>query len=262
MQRTTDVTFSPDGRLLGSTSHDYARSAVLWDLGARRVDRALVGHEFAVHALAFSPDGQVVATASDDRTCRFWRVADGAQVHVVAHTAHTAFSAVAFSPDGKLVACGGDAATLLCLTFPDLTTVYRCDDQLEWIWAVGFSPAGDLLASSGDTEIITVWDSRKGRQVRQLSRDAPDEDHGAVDTRGIAFHPQLRVLASASDALVSGRPGSDEGISLWDIDSGTELAHVHYAGGVTSVAFSSSGDLLASGGLDGAITLWAVRVGD
>jgi WD40 repeat protein len=70
------VTFSPDGQLVASASHD--KTVRLWDVTMGTALRTLMGHSGSVKAVTFSPDGQLVASASDDNTVRLWDVATGA----------------------------------------------------------------------------------------------------------------------------------------------------------------------------------------
>src|SRR5258705_4790432 len=73
------------------------------EAGARLVVN--VGHSFMIKAIAFSPDGTLLASASGDETARLWEVATGREIHVLkGHGSHV--SAVAFSPDGKTLASG------------------------------------------------------------------------------------------------------------------------------------------------------------
>jgi WD domain, G-beta repeat len=65
------VAFSPDGKLLATTSRDDAIR--LWDVASRQpLGEPLTGHTSAVYAVAFSPDGKLLATTSDDHTTRLW----------------------------------------------------------------------------------------------------------------------------------------------------------------------------------------------
>src|SRR6185369_7280875 len=79
---------------------------LLWDIASRSVIGALNGHESFVTALAFSPDGQTLASGSQDRTARLWHLASRQEGFTL--TNHSGgFTALAFSPDGRTLALGG-----------------------------------------------------------------------------------------------------------------------------------------------------------
>src|SRR6185369_5796456 len=72
------VAFSTDSRTLAYNENVYG-AILLWDIASRSVIGALNGHESFVSALAFSPDGQTLASGSHDRTARLWKLAQGAR---------------------------------------------------------------------------------------------------------------------------------------------------------------------------------------
>ena len=72
--------------------------------------RVLEGHDRLVERVSFSPDGDLLASASDDGTLGVWRVSDGAMLRLLeAHTSDVVD--VAFSPDGTILVSGSSDGT-------------------------------------------------------------------------------------------------------------------------------------------------------
>jgi len=95
--------FSPDVKTLATNRE---KSVVLWDVATTKERARLDGHAAAVRALAFSPDGKLLAAASEDGTIRLWDVAKSKELATLkGHEG--AVSALAFGADSKTLASGG-----------------------------------------------------------------------------------------------------------------------------------------------------------
>ncbi|MEJ2733209.1 MAG: CHAT domain-containing protein [Anaerolineae bacterium] len=206
----------------------------------------LHGHTDGVYAVALSPDGKTLASASSDHTVRLWDV-DSRQPVGSPLTRHDAsVMSVAFSPDGQILASGSaDGAIILWDVAERLSLGRPLLGHDAEVRSVAFSPDGKLLASASSDWTIMLWDVASRQPVGE-----PLTGHdGGVWS--VAFSPDGQILASGS---------VDATVRLWDL-SNREPIGEPLAGHddlISSVAFSPDGQTLASGSHDGLIFLWDV----
>ncbi|MGH3844617.1 MAG: caspase, EACC1-associated type [Pseudonocardiaceae bacterium] len=159
------VAFSSDGRLLATASAD--NTARLWDPATGQHLHTLTGSSFerpvpglavggGVTAVAFSPDGRLLATASHDNEVCLWDPATGQHLRTL--TGHDGpVWGVAFSPDGRLLATSGEDNTARLwdpATGQHLRTLTGHDGPVQ---GVAFSPDGHVLATASDDNTARLW---------------------------------------------------------------------------------------------------------
>jgi serine/threonine protein kinase len=241
-----------------------------------------------ITSVAFSPDGQLLVSGSEDHTIKVWESSTGSEIRTI--TAHSNFvNSIAISPDGKLLASvGGDVIKLWDLITGEEVHTWTGHSQL--IRSVVFSPDGKMLATGANDKLVKLWDRNTGEEIRSMSATNLIEvvsfsaDGQIVATgdwensvmlwnvntgeeirtlsghsrkvRGISFSPDGQTLATGS---------SDKTIKIWHLETGelvrTLTGHSGWFAGVNSVAFSPDGKLLASGSDDKTIKLWNSQTG-
>jgi cytochrome c len=140
------VAFLKDDRM--ATAGEDGRIA-LWRAGQERPERVLEGHQGPVVALAASPDGATIASASWDRTIRLWPLVGGAPRVLEGHQQNV--NGVAFAPDGRMLASAGYDATLRLWPLdggaPVVTTL---PTPLN---AVAIAPDGEIATAGADGKV-------------------------------------------------------------------------------------------------------------
>lgn len=210
------------------------------EAGPSRLARVMTGHSNWVACVAFSPDGELLATGSRDRTARLWDPATGRLVRGL--TGHTDIVyGVAFSPDGTLLAtCGGDRTTRVWAT-STAAAVRTLKRHTDIVRGVAVSPDGTKLATASFDRTARLWNASTGKAIRVLG----GHDKGLT---AIAFSPVGDIVATAS---------TDETVQLWRVATETSLHTLGgHAKGARGVAFNRDGSAIATTSGGGTVYLW------
>ncbi|MGH2497943.1 MAG: protein kinase domain-containing protein [Ktedonobacteraceae bacterium] len=196
--------------------------------------------EGGIRTIAWSPDGQYIASAGTDKTVVVRDISSG--VVVYAFHGHTdELWSVSWSPDSKYVASSGLDRTVHVweATTGYSQTVYM--EHQEPVRSVAWSPDGKYLASAGDDKTVQIWDSVTGMRVFTY------QQHTAV-VHSVAWSPVRPYLASGD---------SDANIHLWSLAGTipTRICRGHLER-VMCVAWSPNGEYVASASDDRSIRIW------
>jgi WD40 repeat protein/serine/threonine protein kinase len=203
----------------------------------------LPGHTGPVRVVAFSPDGQRIASASDDRTVKIWKPGSAEVLTLRGH--RQSVTCVAFSPDGARVvsACSSreanqaaEAKVWDAATGKELFSLAGHTTQVGF---VAFSPDGRLIATAGWDWSLRLWDAPSGKQLRSLRHTG-----------------SLKALAFSPDGTRIAAGGADCKVTVWNVADGRKLAQRQHEGSVMSVAFSPDGKRLVSGSWDHTVRIW------
>src|SRR5664280_1418793 len=262
MTSVTAIAFRPDGKVLASAGSDSVIR--FWDTSTWQTVGQTPASDGRISALAFSPDGKTLASGGEDKLVHLWDASTGQQLATPLDAKGGAVYCLAFSPDGKWLAIGGVTDQLSVWEVaggkPVASQQYspmqnEVFDPIKAILTVGFMPdsSGLFFTMAGGTAMFVSWGAQgPGSEwtTRKLSfiegQLQANEVEGALSPNG-----KTVALANLTD------------IRLADVASGNLIGLPMYGHnyGVSDLAFSPDGKLLASGGMDATVRVWDSATG-
>lgn len=278
-KRVTSISFNADGSVLASASEEGR--ILLWDVatnkekpltkilsgkiltlklkadntliagyadGSLKVWDTITGREQSSVAkppdvedfvsLALSSDGNLAAWGSGDMRIDLRNTASN-NLDKVLKGQTTGLNAVAFSNDGRWLAAGANDGTVRVWQIATGTELRRLAGHTAYVTTIAFSNDNRLLASGSRSGEVKIWDVSDGKQVFSSTNAG-----GGINA--VAFSPDAKSLASA---------GMEPALVLWDLESKREQTLIGPGTELTSVSFSSDGQLLAAGGRDKTVNI-------
>ncbi|MBD2409265.1 protein kinase [Nostoc calcicola FACHB-389] len=245
-----------------------------------------------VNSLAFSNDGQILASGGGNGVIKLWSVATGREIRTLSDHSNWVNS-LDFSSDGQILASCSRDRTIKLWSVTTGREIHTFTSHSDEVTFVAFSSDGRILASvSGNKNIelweVKLWEVATGSEIRTLAR-------GSDPVYSIAFSSDGQMLAIGGKSVIklwSLATGSeiyrladepygdfksvvfihngaglasagDMTIKLWEVTTGREIRtlFVPFLEWVTCIAFSSDGQILARGSRDKTIKLWEVATG-
>ena len=256
------------------------------------------GHADKIHMVKWSPNGNTIASSSEDETIQVWDAQSGQTIMKQRGNSLQA-QAIAFSPDGKyIVTTSGllsDTVQILDASSGQVSSTHaRYSGLSETIQTLAWSPDGKYITSAGDNSMVQVWDVTTGRTVFTY-RGHASSSGGTTAIKTVAWSPDGKRIASGGadkrihvwDALTGGNivvyyahtdtinvltwsPGGthiasasdDKSVHIWDASTARKvLIYTGHSESVTSLAWSPDGIRIASGSRDETVRIWHALTG-
>lgn len=221
--------------------------AVVRVRSARKLLSTYSGHIGCVTAVAWSPDGACIASASEDETIQVWSAASGQTLFTSRGHPKQAHG-VAWSPDSRYIAsgCWGNSVGVWDATTGQRVTTYRGNAAVT---TLAWSPDGKYIASANDTK-VRIWDAKTGENLFTY------QGHSDL-VYAVAWSPDGTHIASASGDTVHIWNAVKKGMGVL-----SRVTYRRHADAVQTLAWAPDGKRIVSGLRDTSVHVWDAARGE
>jgi WD40 repeat protein len=205
-----------------------------------------VGHDYEVQAVAFSPDGKMLASGAADGSLKLLFLTTSTSKKQssisLADQPMGGIQAIVFSSDGKTLAVGTEngAITLWDIERQRVKKRYDPHEDSYDVTALAFSEDNKTLAAGTSNSELTLWDVSRHQRITTL--EGHDGTVGAINA--LAFSTDGKLLVSGAD---------DKKVMLWNTETQQKIGEYSQGSTVLSIAFAADGQTLIMGDKGGKI---------
>ncbi len=225
---------------------ESAEDALFRAMQSSQLQRIFSGHTEGVNDIAFSSDGRLLATVSQDSEIKLWDVASGQEVGVLTDHAR-AINTVAFSPDSALLATAGEDGFIILwntATQQRITVLNGADGAVT---DIAFNPAGDRLLASYSSSALRLWDIGNRRSLLRL----------------LGHTSRVQAVAFSHDGSRFASGGADGRIIIWNGATGASLFSIEpFIGNdnqtiqINGLAYNNDDTHLLAANSNGTAAIW------
>lgn len=249
------LAFTPDGTVLAAAGGNADGFAIhLWDIVNDQIIGILGGHSGIVWDVAFSPDGQMLASVSSDGQARVWDWRIGDVLKILNFPSQVV--SVGFSPDGQTLAVGGvdesknniQNAAVWTFAVSSWSPIFKLPEYMN-VSALAYSPDSGWLLGGGTSRNVQVWHTDSGTSAFTLSH--------AHQVSKVAISPDSATAATATCITVVNSECTEGGVWLWNLPTGRLIKKLAgFPNFVENLTFSTDGSALIVGSRDGTLRIY------
>lgn len=249
------VSWKPDSSILayGVGGHLASHGAIgLWDVTERKLIEAKRAHDGKINAIRWNPDGNLLATASNDNVVRIWN-GENLELAMQLSGHERSVTSLDWRQDGLMLATGSDDDTVKLWDIDSGECVATFREHQDRVTDVEWRPDGSVLASASMDGSILLWRADHSASLQSLESEHEDL---VLD---LSWSPDGTILASSASKLLGTTSlfSQRHNINLWNPSTGEMLATLQgHENWITSLEWSPDGRLIASVSLDQTVRVW------